>query len=59
MAKTLDQKSFERLFTTPQNVDIWHLAQAYGWKYIRVEKKSELEAALETTGRVVIDVRLV
>jgi 2-succinyl-5-enolpyruvyl-6-hydroxy-3-cyclohexene-1-carboxylate synthase len=58
MAKTLDQKSFERLFTTPQNVDIWHLAQAYGWNYIRVEKKSELEAALQTTGRVVIDVRL-
>jgi 2-succinyl-5-enolpyruvyl-6-hydroxy-3-cyclohexene-1-carboxylate synthase len=59
MAKSLDQKSFERLFTTPQNVDIWHLAQAYGWNYIRVEKKSELEAALQTTGRVVIDVRLV
>jgi 2-succinyl-5-enolpyruvyl-6-hydroxy-3-cyclohexene-1-carboxylate synthase len=59
MAKTLDESSFERLFTTPQQVDIWHLAQAYGWNYIRVEKISELEASLQTTGRVVIDVRLV
>lgn len=59
MAKTLDAKSFERLFMTPQEVDLWHLAQAYGWNYIRVEKISELEAALQVSGRVLIDVRLV
>jgi 2-succinyl-5-enolpyruvyl-6-hydroxy-3-cyclohexene-1-carboxylate synthase len=58
MAQTLEAESFERLFTTPQQVDIWHLAQAYGWNYIRVESTSELESALQTTGRVVIDVRL-
>jgi 2-succinyl-5-enolpyruvyl-6-hydroxy-3-cyclohexene-1-carboxylate synthase len=58
MAQTLEAESFDRLFTTPQQVDIWHLAQAYGWNYIRVESTSELETALQTTGRVVIDVRL-
>jgi 2-succinyl-5-enolpyruvyl-6-hydroxy-3-cyclohexene-1-carboxylate synthase len=58
MASTLEEKSFERLFTTPQQVDIWHLAQAYGWNYIRVESTAELDSALQTKGRVVIDVRL-
>jgi 2-succinyl-5-enolpyruvyl-6-hydroxy-3-cyclohexene-1-carboxylate synthase len=58
MAEALDAKTFERLFTTPQQIDIWHLAQAYGWNYIRVENISELKKALSTTGRVVIDVRL-
>jgi 2-succinyl-5-enolpyruvyl-6-hydroxy-3-cyclohexene-1-carboxylate synthase len=58
MASSLDAKVFERLFTTPQQVDIWHLAQAYGWNYVRVESKPELESALQTSGRVVIDVRL-
>ena len=58
MAEALDAKTFERLFTTPQQIDIWHLAQAYGWNYIRVESVEELRTALATTGRVVIDVRL-
>lgn len=58
MASSLDEKTFERLFTTPQQVDIWHLAQAYGWNYVRVESRAELESALQTSGRVVIDVRL-
>ena len=58
MAQSLDAKTFERLFTTPQQIDIWHLAQAYGWNYIRVENIRELKEALATTGRIVIDVRL-
>jgi 2-succinyl-5-enolpyruvyl-6-hydroxy-3-cyclohexene-1-carboxylate synthase len=58
MASLLDSKTFERLFTTPQQVDIWHLAQAYGWNYLRVESRTELASALQTSGRVVIDVRL-
>lgn len=58
MANTLDSATFERLFKTPQQVDIWHLAQAYGWKYFRVENRDELTAALAETGRVLIDVRL-
>ena len=58
MASTLDEKTFERLFTTPQQVDIWHLAQAYGWNYVRIENLGDLSSALQTTGRVIIDVRL-
>lgn len=58
MAKTLDTETFDRLFTTPQEVDLWHLAQAYGWAYERVENLGQLDAALAKTGRVLIDVRL-
>ncbi len=58
MAQSLDSKSFDRLFKTPQSVDIWHLAQAYGWQYVRVETPAELSAALSTAGRILIDVRL-
>jgi 2-succinyl-5-enolpyruvyl-6-hydroxy-3-cyclohexene-1-carboxylate synthase len=58
MAQSLDSKSFDRLFKTPQNVDVWHLAQAYGWQYLRVETPAELAAALSTNGRILIDVRL-
>ena len=58
MAGQLEPKTFEKLFTTPQQVDLWHLAQAYGWSYIRVEDRAELDAALKTTGRVLVDVRL-
>ncbi|MFM6971810.1 MAG: 2-succinyl-5-enolpyruvyl-6-hydroxy-3-cyclohexene-1-carboxylic-acid synthase, partial [Rhodoluna sp.] len=58
MASTLDDSSFERLFRTPQNVDLWHLAQSYGWDYARVETLGELDDALAKTGRVLIDVRL-
>lgn len=58
MADELDDKTFDRLFRTPQNVDLWHLAQAYGWQYARVESVGELDEALAKTGRVLIDVRL-
>jgi 2-succinyl-5-enolpyruvyl-6-hydroxy-3-cyclohexene-1-carboxylate synthase len=58
MAQTLDDASFERLFKTPQQMDFWHLAEAYGWHYVRVESLSELDSALATAGRVLIDVRL-
>lgn len=58
MAEQLAPKTFERLFTTPQQVDLWHLAQAYGWNYIRVETRTELDEALKAPGRVLIDVRL-
>ncbi len=58
MAKSLDSESFERLFATPQDVDLWHLARAYGWSYERVENAGQLDAALAKTGLVLIDVRL-
>ena len=58
MADQLDAPTFKKLFTTPQQVDLWHLAQAYGWNYVRVESNPELEQALKTPARVLIDVRL-
>lgn len=58
MAKSLDEQSFVKLFKTPQQVDLWHLAQAYGWQYIRVETLDELNLSLQATGRALIDVRL-
>jgi 2-succinyl-5-enolpyruvyl-6-hydroxy-3-cyclohexene-1-carboxylate synthase len=58
MAKTLDEQSFTRLFKTPQSVDLWHLAQAYGWAYARVENLGQLDEALAATGRILVDVRL-
>jgi 2-succinyl-5-enolpyruvyl-6-hydroxy-3-cyclohexene-1-carboxylate synthase len=58
MAEQLDADTFKKLFTTPQQVDLWHLAQAYGWNYVRVESNLELEQALKTPARVLIDVRL-
>lgn len=58
MADQLDSATFKKLFTTPQQVDLWHLAQAYGWNYLRVESNQELEQALQTPARVMIDVRL-
>ena len=58
MAKTLDEKSFDKLFRTPQSVDLWHLAAAYGWQYQLVETVGDLETALAIEGRVLIEVRL-
>ena len=58
MAKTLDEATFTRLFKTPQTVDLWHLAQAYGWAYARVENLGQLDEALTKTGRILVDVRL-
>ena len=58
MAKTLDEATFTRLFKTPQQADLWHLAQAYGWAYSRVETLGQLDEALTKQGRILIDVRL-
>ena len=58
IAKTIDEPAFDRLFRTRQNVDFWHLAEAYGWQYIRVEKLEQLAPALQTRGRVLIEVLL-
>lgn len=55
IAKTIDEPAFDRMFRTRQNVDFWHLAEAYGWQYIRVEKLDQLAPALLTRGRVLIE----
>lgn len=57
-AKTLSEKSFDRLFRTPQDVNIATLAVAYGWLHIPVHTEVELESALGQPGRVLIEVKL-
>lgn len=57
-AKTLSERSFKRLFRTPQDVNLATLAVAYGWLHIPVHTEPELEAALGQPGRVLIEVKL-
>ena len=57
-AKVLSEKSFTRLFKTPQDVNLATLAVAYGWVHIPVHTEVELETALGQPGRVLIEVRL-
>ena len=58
IANTIDDRAFDRLFRTRQTIDFWHLAEAYGWQYIRVERLEQLSAALQTRGRALIEVLL-
>jgi 2-succinyl-5-enolpyruvyl-6-hydroxy-3-cyclohexene-1-carboxylate synthase len=57
-AKTLSEQSFNRLFRTPQEVNLATLAVAYGWLHVPVYTEVELEAALRKSGRVLIEVKL-
>jgi len=58
VGELLAAKSFERLFATPQQVDLQALAAAYGWKYFRCESLKALESAWSQDGFVVIDYAL-
>jgi 2-succinyl-5-enolpyruvyl-6-hydroxy-3-cyclohexene-1-carboxylate synthase len=58
MASQLEPTDFDRLFRTPQKVDIWSLAQAYGWQHVLVISLDELRSALATGGRVIIEIDL-
>ena len=58
MAKTLDTKTFDKLFRTPQNFDLWSLANTFGFAYILTSNAQELESALRTQGRVLIEIKL-
>ncbi len=57
-AQTLEPQVFERLFKTPQNVDLWSLAQAYGWEYVQVENVGGLETVMGASGRILIEIKL-
>ena len=59
VAKNLPKDAFEKLFRTPQRVNLELLAGAYGWSYQRVSNKVDLELALKSTGHLLIDVALV
>lgn len=58
VADNLDATSFERLFKTPQQVNMQLLAQAYGWKYHKVTDAAQLKLAMKELGRVLIEVPL-
>lgn len=58
IAKEVDGNSFERLFKTPQRVDIEKLAAAYGWKYVYCKSIDDLASAWSITGPVIIDYQL-
>lgn len=59
VAKNLPKDAFEKLFRTPQKVNLELLAGAYGWSYQRVATKEDLEQALKSSGHLLIDVALV
>lgn len=58
VSKSVDSKTFERVFKTPQSVDFWSLANTFGFSYLCPTSIAELDEALETTGRVLIEIKL-
>lgn len=57
MAKLLPEADFNKLFTTPQQVDIRGLAAAYGWEYVKTTPQ-DLDQHLDRSGFVLIDCTL-
>ena len=58
VAKNLGPAEFERLFKTPQQVDLAQLAAAYGWQHVKVTDAEQLRAVMKLEGRVLIEVPL-
>ena len=58
VAQSVSPEIFTRVFATPQSGSIEGLAKAYGWQYLSVSSTAELDAALTTSGRVVIEIAL-
>jgi len=58
VARNLPARQFDRLFRTPQSVNLAKLAEAYGWNHISVDNEPALLAALELSGRNIIEVAL-
>lgn len=46
VARSAAAEQFDRVMLTPQHVDLESLAASYGWEYLRVETRSELERLL-------------
>ncbi|MFM5905264.1 MAG: 2-succinyl-5-enolpyruvyl-6-hydroxy-3-cyclohexene-1-carboxylic-acid synthase [Micrococcales bacterium] len=59
VAQLLPADQLQKLFTTPQAVNLEHLAKAYGWHYVAVDSVTQLDDALQLPGHVLIDVKLV
>jgi len=58
VASEISGASFERLFTTPQQVDLAALAAAYGWKYERCNSLAQLTQAWKLSGPALIAYQL-
>ena len=58
VAQLLPEATLERLFLTPQNVDLKALAGAYGWEYLAVSSIQELNQAMQRSGQLLIDYQL-
>ena len=58
VAKSVEEKTFRRIFQTPQTVDIAKLAEAYGWQFVNPITVEEFELSLLIKGRVIIEVNL-
>jgi 2-succinyl-5-enolpyruvyl-6-hydroxy-3-cyclohexene-1-carboxylate synthase len=50
VSQTASTENMDRVFLTPQKVDLLALANAYGWGYSKVTTVSELERALTSAG---------
>jgi 2-succinyl-5-enolpyruvyl-6-hydroxy-3-cyclohexene-1-carboxylate synthase len=50
VASSISERQLEKLFLTPQQVDLHALATAYGWNYLRVENIKDLEQAMANDG---------
>ena len=55
-AGQMDREEFERLFATPERLDLAQLARLYGIPHRRVTTVAELEAAAATTGLIEVPV---
>ncbi len=58
VAQLLPQDALERLFLTPQQVELSALAKAYGWEYVAVDSIGELNKVLQRSGQLLIDYQL-
>ena len=51
VAQTATSSDIDRVFLTKQLVDLEKLAAAYGWDYLRVDNRGQLDEKLTPTGR--------
>jgi len=51
VAQTATSGDIDRVFLTKQIVDVEKLAAAYGWDYLRVDNRGQLDERLTPTGR--------
>ena len=58
VAQLLPQDALERLFLTPQQVNLSALATAYGWEYETVDSIAALKQVMQRSGQLLIDFKL-